>query len=83
MGSGVKDMELKTVEVESLGDSAVEAENCTLYEKDGTTLDRGNYLVLWTWLRGRMEAPQRLLELERAGPPQVTPACPAERGIQA
>jgi hypothetical protein len=30
-----------------------------------------------------MEAPPRLLELERAGPPQVTRACPGERGIQA
>jgi hypothetical protein len=30
-----------------------------------------------------MEAPPRLLELERAGPPQLTRTCSGERGIQA
>jgi uncharacterized protein (TIGR02246 family) len=47
MDSGVKGVELKTVEVESLGDSAVEAGTYTLHGKDGTTLDRGKYLVHW------------------------------------
>jgi uncharacterized protein (TIGR02246 family) len=47
MDSGVKGVELKTAEVESVGDSAVEAGTYTLYGKDGTTLDRGKYLVLW------------------------------------
>ena len=52
MDSGVKGVELKTAEVESLGDSAVEAGTYTLYGKDGTTLDRGKYLVLWKWVGG-------------------------------
>jgi uncharacterized protein (TIGR02246 family) len=50
MDSGVKGVELKTGEVEGLGDSAVEAGTYTLYGKDGTTLDRGKYLVLWKWV---------------------------------
>ena len=52
MDSGVKGVELKTAEVESLGDSAVEAGTYTLYGKGGTTLDRGKYLVLWKWVGG-------------------------------
>ena len=53
MDSGVKRVELKTAEVESLGDSAVEAGTFTLYGKDGTTLDRGKYLVFWKWAGGK------------------------------
>jgi len=45
-------VELKTAEVESLGDSAVEAGTYTLYGKDKTTLDRGKYLVFWKWAGG-------------------------------
>jgi uncharacterized protein (TIGR02246 family) len=45
--AGVKGVELKTAEVEGLGDSAVETGTYTLSGKDGTTLDRGKYLVLW------------------------------------
>ena len=52
MDSGVKDVELKTAEVESLGDSAVEAGTYTLCGNDGTTLDRGKYLVLWKRVGG-------------------------------
>jgi uncharacterized protein (TIGR02246 family) len=50
--SGVKGVELKAVEVEGLGDSAVEAGTYTLYGKDGAALDRGKYLVLWKWVGG-------------------------------
>jgi uncharacterized protein (TIGR02246 family) len=52
MDSGLKGVELKAAEVESLGDSAVEAGTYTLSGKDGTTLDRGKYLVLWKWEGG-------------------------------
>jgi uncharacterized protein (TIGR02246 family) len=52
MDSGVKGVALKTAEVESLGDSAVEAGTYTLYGKDGTALDRGKYLVLWKRVGG-------------------------------
>jgi uncharacterized protein (TIGR02246 family) len=52
MDAGVKAVELKTVEAEGLGDSAVEAGTYTLYGKDGATLDRGKYLVLWKRVGG-------------------------------
>ena len=52
MDSGVKGVDLKTAEVESLGDSAVEAGTYTLYKKDGTTFDHGKYLVLWKRVGG-------------------------------
>ena len=47
MNSGIKAIELKTTEVESLGDSAVEVGSYTVYGKDGAAIDRGKYLVLW------------------------------------
>jgi uncharacterized protein (TIGR02246 family) len=52
MDSGVKRVELKTAEVESLDGSAMETGTFTLYGKDGTTLDRGKYLVFWKWTGG-------------------------------
>jgi uncharacterized protein (TIGR02246 family) len=52
MDSGAQGVQLKTVEVESLGDSAVEAGTYTLHGKGGTTLERGKYLVLWKWVEG-------------------------------
>jgi uncharacterized protein (TIGR02246 family) len=52
MDSGVKRVELKTTEVESLDNSAVEAGTFTLYGKDGTTLDHGKYLVFWKRVGG-------------------------------
>jgi len=47
MDSGVKSVELKTAEVESLGESAVEAGTYALHGKDGAMLDQGKYLVVW------------------------------------
>jgi ketosteroid isomerase-like protein len=52
INSGVKRVELKTAEVEGFDDSAVEAGTYTLYGNDGTTLDRGKYLVLWRRVGG-------------------------------
>jgi uncharacterized protein (TIGR02246 family) len=52
MDSGVTGVELKTVEVDALGDSAIEAGTYTLFGKDRTTLDRGKYLVLWKRVGG-------------------------------
>src|SRR5262249_56990407 len=43
MDSGVKGVELKTAEVERLGEPAVEAGTCPLQGKDGTRVDRGQY----------------------------------------
>jgi len=47
MNSGIKAIELKTTEVEGLGESAVEVGSYTVYGKDGAAIDRGKYLVLW------------------------------------
>ena len=47
MNSGIKAIELKTTEVEALGESAVEVGSYTVYGKDGAAIDRGKYLVLW------------------------------------
>jgi ketosteroid isomerase-like protein len=40
MDSGIKTVELKTTEVEGLGESAVEVGSYTLYGKDGAAMDR-------------------------------------------
>jgi uncharacterized protein (TIGR02246 family) len=52
MDSGIKTVELKTTEVEGLGESAVEMGSYTLYGKDGAAMDRGKYLVLWKRVDG-------------------------------
>jgi uncharacterized protein (TIGR02246 family) len=52
MDSGIKTIELKTTEVEGLGESAVEVGSYTLYGKDGAAMDRGKYLVLWKRVDG-------------------------------
>src|SRR3954464_8856141 len=43
MSSGVKAIELKTTEVEGLGESAAEVGSYTVYGKDGAAIDRGKY----------------------------------------
>ena len=52
MNSGIKAIELKTTEVEALGESAVEVGSYTVYGKDGAAIDRGKYLVLWRRVDG-------------------------------
>lgn len=47
MDAGVKDIELKSVEVEAFGDTIVEQGTATLYGKDKAVLDRGKYIVVW------------------------------------
>jgi hypothetical protein len=52
MDSGIKTVELKTTEVEGLGESAAEVGSYTLYGKDGAAMDRGKYLMLWKRVDG-------------------------------
>jgi uncharacterized protein (TIGR02246 family) len=52
MDSGITTIELKTTEVEGLGESAVEVGSYTLYAKDGAAVDRGKYVVLWKRVDG-------------------------------
>ena len=47
MDAGVKEIELKTVEVESFGETIIEQGMATLYGKDKVVIDRGKYIVLW------------------------------------
>ena len=52
MDAGIKSIELKTTEVEGLGDTAVEVGSFTLFAKTGATIDQGKYLVLWKRVDG-------------------------------
>jgi uncharacterized protein (TIGR02246 family) len=52
MDSGIKAIELKSAEVEGLGESAVEVGSYTVYGKGGAAIDRGKYLVLWRRMDG-------------------------------
>ena len=45
--SGVKDVSLVTLEVESHGDTAYEVGKLELRGADGKVLDRGKYVVIW------------------------------------
>jgi uncharacterized protein (TIGR02246 family) len=51
--SGVKALTLKTAEVESFGETAVESGSATLYSPVGTVLEHGKYLVVWKRIGGR------------------------------
>jgi uncharacterized protein (TIGR02246 family) len=47
MSAGIKDVELKTLEIESFGDTIAEEGTATLYGDGSLILDRGKYLVVW------------------------------------
>ena len=47
MKMGIADARLETVELEPLGDAAVEVGRYRLAGADGGTLDQGKYMVLW------------------------------------
>jgi uncharacterized protein (TIGR02246 family) len=53
LAQGIARVELKTVEVESLGDSVVETGRATLYSDGGTIIDRAKYLVVWKKVGGQ------------------------------
>ena len=53
--SGVKGVRLKTLEVESMGDSAHEVGQYELLDAAGKTLDRGKYVVVWKKDGGRFK----------------------------
>jgi ketosteroid isomerase-like protein len=44
---GIRGVNLKTVEVEQLGTTAIEVGTYTLAGGDGATLDKGKYIVVW------------------------------------
>jgi len=47
MDMGIASIGLETVELDELGDTAVETGRYTLAAADGEILDRGKYLVVW------------------------------------
>jgi len=53
--SGVKGVRLKTLEVDSAGDSANEVGQYELLDAAGKTLDRGKYVVVWKKDGGRFK----------------------------
>jgi uncharacterized protein (TIGR02246 family) len=53
MSGEIKNVELKTVEIEVFGETVVEAGNATLLKADGSLFDRGKYLVVWKRDGGR------------------------------
>lgn len=53
MDAGTKAIELKTVEVESFGDTILEQGTATLLGKDNVVLDNGKYLVVWKRVDGK------------------------------
>ncbi len=53
--SGVKGVRLKTLEVDSAGDSATEVGQYELLDAAGKTLDRGKYVVVWKKDGGRFK----------------------------
>lgn len=55
LDSGVKGVRLKTLEVESMGDSAHEVGQYELLDAAGKTLDRGKYVVIWKKDGGRFK----------------------------
>ena len=54
--SGIKDVTLKTAELQAFGDTAVESGSATLFGSGGVVQDVGKYLVVWK----RVEAKWRL-----------------------
>jgi len=53
MGSGIKNVELKTAEVEVFGDTVVENGSATLFSNGGGVADWGKYLVVWKRVEGK------------------------------
>lgn len=47
MDMGLKDAQLETIEVEALGDTAIEVGKYTLLTGQGEAADEGKYLVIW------------------------------------
>jgi ketosteroid isomerase-like protein/mannose-6-phosphate isomerase-like protein (cupin superfamily) len=52
MESGITNVNLKTTEVESFGDTVVETGAATLYTKGDVIVDHGKYLVVWKRIEG-------------------------------
>ncbi|UCF90777.1 MAG: SgcJ/EcaC family oxidoreductase [Desulfobacterales bacterium] len=47
MDMGIKEAKLEIVEVEGLGDTAIEVSKYTLWGEGGRVFDKGKYIVIW------------------------------------
>ena len=52
MNMGIRSAKLEILEVEALGDTAVEVSHYTLYLAEGQVADLGKYLVVWKREKG-------------------------------
>jgi len=55
MDMGIKALELETLEVEALGDTAYEVGTYALLSAGGDVLDRGKFLVIWKQVGGQWQ----------------------------
>ncbi|MCB2376458.1 SgcJ/EcaC family oxidoreductase [Hymenobacter sp. BT635] len=53
MSQGVKQLKLKTRDIEELEDTAIELGTYTLFGQDSQPLDQGKYLVVWKEQQGQ------------------------------
>lgn len=53
MNAGAKGVALKTMEIESFGDTIVETGSATVFGADAAVLDKGKYVVIWKRSDGR------------------------------
>ena len=58
MGQGIKQVKLKTRDIEELEDTAIELGNYTLFDAAGQPLDQGKYLVVWKEQQGQWKLHQ-------------------------
>lgn len=58
MNMGIKQAKLVTVEVDQLGDAAIEQGQYLLSGADGQTMDQGKYIVVWKISNGQWKLHQ-------------------------
>jgi len=68
MASGIARVELKTAEVESLGDALAESGRATLFGKEGTVLDKAKYIVVWKKVGGQWKLHRDCWNSDQAAP---------------
>jgi len=47
IGTGLKDITLQAIEVETHGDTAIEVGLYTIVGSDGSVADKGKYIIIW------------------------------------
>jgi ketosteroid isomerase-like protein len=47
LNQGIKNIKLEVLEVEQLGNMAIEVEKAVLFGENGQVMDKGKYIVVW------------------------------------